>query len=188
MNRHKKLAQYAEGRTLDVGYKSHPNPYLPKPMGMDIEPGEKPTWYSAVCQGNAMRIPFKAQSFDTIVAGEIIEHVDNLSEFFKDCYRVLKEKGRFVISTPNSSSFIVVLGNWLGVRVPHNHRNEYSKRIIGLIAKYNGFRKERFVGLSSPFFLVPKLRHRGFLRIPLWLLPLCHKILYVFEKVSTAEP
>lgn len=44
--------------------------------------------------------------FDTVLAGEIIEHVHNPTSFIKNCVQLLKPKGRLIISTPNASSLI----------------------------------------------------------------------------------
>jgi SAM-dependent methyltransferase len=47
--------------------------------------------------------PFKIdQEFDTIVAGEIIEHIENPSFFIKECKKMLKKKGRLILTTPNA--------------------------------------------------------------------------------------
>lgn len=45
-----------------------------------------------------------AQRFDSIVAGELIEHVDNPGLFLAGCARMLEPGGRLVLSTPNPFS------------------------------------------------------------------------------------
>ena len=42
--------------------------------------------------------------FDTIIAGELIEHVSNPGRFLEGCRRTLKPGGRVVLSTPNPFS------------------------------------------------------------------------------------
>jgi SAM-dependent methyltransferase len=40
--------------------------------------------------------------FDTIIAGEIIEHLDNPTNFLKFCYNHLNKGGFLILTTPNS--------------------------------------------------------------------------------------
>ncbi len=40
-------------------------------------------------------------TFDTIVASEIIEHLENPRHFARQCYRLLRDGGKVVLSTPN---------------------------------------------------------------------------------------
>lgn len=47
------------------------------------------------------RLPFKDQSFDTVSALELIEHVFNPHNFLEETSRVLKKEGTLVLSTPN---------------------------------------------------------------------------------------
>lgn len=49
----------------------------------------------------AYALPFKDNSVDQIVAGEIIEHLDDPAAFIKECFRVLKKGGWLSISTPH---------------------------------------------------------------------------------------
>lgn len=53
--------------------------------------------------GNAESFNLNSQ-FDTIVAGELIEHVSNPGLFLEECRRHLKPGGRVVLSTPNAFS------------------------------------------------------------------------------------
>ncbi|MBY0282023.1 MAG: bifunctional 2-polyprenyl-6-hydroxyphenol methylase/3-demethylubiquinol 3-O-methyltransferase UbiG [Alphaproteobacteria bacterium] len=46
---------------------------------------------------------FSKEDFDVILALEIIEHVDNPSEFIKSCVKKLKKEGLFFISTLNKT-------------------------------------------------------------------------------------
>ena len=52
-----------------------------------------------VSSGAAM--PFNANSFDLIVAFEVIEHVPDYRAFLDECARVLSHQGLFIVSSPN---------------------------------------------------------------------------------------
>ncbi len=50
--------------------------------------------------GNVKTIPFKDEYFDYVVAGELIEHLEDPEAFIKEAMRVLKGGGVFSLSTP----------------------------------------------------------------------------------------
>lgn len=56
-----------------------------------------------VLVGDAEALP-SAGEFDTIVAGELIEHLANPGRFLAGCARTLRPGGRLVLSTPNPFS------------------------------------------------------------------------------------
>jgi len=56
----------------------------------------------AICS-SAENLPFRANTFDLIFAGEVLEHLENPLKGLKDWSRVLKTTGTLIISTPNGS-------------------------------------------------------------------------------------
>ncbi len=54
---------------------------------------------------DAERLQFN-ECFDTVVAGELIEHLSNPGAFLAGCARSLRADGRVVLSTPNPFSFM----------------------------------------------------------------------------------
>lgn len=57
---------------------------------------------------DARELPFKNETFDTVLSLEMIEHLpDYLSQklFFQEVKRILKPGGKFIVSTPNSPIF-----------------------------------------------------------------------------------
>lgn len=52
---------------------------------------------------NATKLPFAANSFDIILATEVIEHITNLDRFVKSAAKVLKPGGILLITFPNEN-------------------------------------------------------------------------------------
>lgn len=59
--------------------------------------------YDKVVYSSTQILPFKDNSFDLIVAGEVLEHilVSEVDFFLHEIFRVLKHDGVFVLTTPN---------------------------------------------------------------------------------------
>jgi SAM-dependent methyltransferase len=51
------------------------------------------------------RIKFNSNTFDFIIMNEVIEHFHNPNAVLKECHRILKTKGKIVITTPIKSIF-----------------------------------------------------------------------------------
>lgn len=51
----------------------------------------------------AAKLPFRAKTFDIILATEVIEHITKLNDFIAGAYRVLKPNGRLLITFPNEN-------------------------------------------------------------------------------------
>lgn len=49
--------------------------------------------------------PFRPESFDVVVAGEVIEHMTDPDHFLQDITRVLKPDGYCILTTPNLASW-----------------------------------------------------------------------------------
>ncbi len=55
--------------------------------------------------GSCLDLPFPAQSFDVLVAFEVIEHLPDSRRFLDECARVLTDAGLLIVSTPNKSYY-----------------------------------------------------------------------------------
>ncbi len=59
-----------------------------------------PSPFHSALTGDSFHLPVKDNSFDCVIASEIIEHIINPRAFVKELYRVVKPEGRLIITTP----------------------------------------------------------------------------------------
>lgn len=120
------ILEWVEGPdVLDLGCAGHEvlpdSPYwlhgkirekFPTAFGLDYSSENiqkmKQLGFENVFVGNAEEFSFDKQ-FDTIVAGELIEHLSNPGKFFESCAKHLKTNGNLVITTPYAFSLLYIL-------------------------------------------------------------------------------
>jgi len=146
MDRIEFLRKRIKGKTLDVGYYCctlHEEVLKvagrKNTFGIDTECPKNTKYYK---KAKAENIPFKANTFETVVAGELVEHLAKPEPFFKEASRVLKKGGRILITTPNKDSLLN--------RIFHNneaplHLFLFNTEILESMLKRNGFEIEDFV-------------------------------------------
>jgi 2-polyprenyl-3-methyl-5-hydroxy-6-metoxy-1,4-benzoquinol methylase len=64
-------------------------------------------------------LPLSEKSSDLVVCIDGIEHISKQFDFVSEVYRILKDKGEFIISTPNISS---LKSRWLWFTTGHHHK------------------------------------------------------------------
>ena len=188
--RSKLLAEYCqEGNVLDVGFTDLPNKYLKNPIGIDIVlPKERPENYkdTVQCNLNKENIPFADEFFDNIVAGDVIEHLENPPHFLREANRVLKNSGRLIICTPQANDWWTTLHNWFfrkWVRDPDlgGHLQNWTFLDMIRILKKNGFEIKKIEGFYTNF---PKINlHIRVRRFP----QLSWQVFYIAEKIKKPD-
>jgi len=90
-------------------------------------------------------LPYADDSIKCIICCDTIEHLYSPFNFLKECKRVLKDKGRMIITTPNSYSFIELRANVTGYypkrkkpNYPH-HLYTWGKYNFNLLCREAGF-------------------------------------------------
>ena len=66
----------------------------------------------ALCQASALRLPFGARTFETVVSLDLVEHLhpDHLSQHLAEVHRVLVPGGRYLLHTPSALHGATSLG------------------------------------------------------------------------------
>lgn len=113
------------------------------------------------------KFDFEDDFFDVVVSFEVLEHLQDPSNYLKEVQRVTKPGGLILMSLPNIASFISRVRLLLGVLPPAiandpTHVSFYRKRDIEKL-----FKK---IGLSAIFIptsiSINPATHKGILRIP----------------------
>lgn len=154
------------GGLLDGMIKDHP---ATDTISIDIDPGRKPDMVM-----DATNMSFDAGTFDAVYMMEVLEHVKDPQAALSEVHRVLKDDGRFVMSTP----FVFGIHEepwdfWRFTRYGLEHllsgfevgsiraRNHYYRSIIVLFMRtiFSPGRKRQVIGafamvLGFPFFLM----------------------------------
>lgn len=99
----KELLHDLNGKILDIGCnKTDLHSFMNGEVyGTDIE---ITNYKDNVIKADAQYLPFKNNVFDTVFAGEVIEHLPNPYLFLHEVKRVLKKNGKFILTTPNIHS------------------------------------------------------------------------------------
>ncbi len=93
--------------------------------------------HSAVA-ADAMSLPFADNSFDCVIASEIIEHLPHPELFVPELLRVLKPGGRLLVSTPYKEKLRYVLCIHCNQRTPlHAHLHSFDEKVLSSFAKSN---------------------------------------------------
>ena len=93
---------FLRGKILDFGGGSKPYQYLFKNIqcyfSIEVLSNKENLKPDIYYDGN--KLPFASNSFDAIVCTEVLEHVENIDTVINELYRVLKPRGRMIITTP----------------------------------------------------------------------------------------
>ena len=96
------------GILLDLGFAQCANPFLKadRIVGVDPNAVEKPPNYDEVFNGTVADYIYVhgAGSVDSLVVGELLEHLEDPLDFLRECYNALAPGGKLVLSTPNPNS------------------------------------------------------------------------------------
>ncbi|MDR0472153.1 MAG: class I SAM-dependent methyltransferase [Treponema sp.] len=86
---------------------------------------------------------FPDAAFDAVLASHLIEHLNNPASFVSEVRRILKAKGRFLVTTPNIGGFQAKLfrGKWRSAIFDHLYL--FSVKTLSSLLKKSGFGIEK---------------------------------------------
>lgn len=163
------IKPYLKNNCLDIGcgygeITNELNKIIPT-QGMDIsdiaiQKSKKNYPHIEFEQGSATNIPFPDNSFNTVFAGELIEHVPDTSKMFSEFWRILKQGGNLIVITPEFSfikNLIITFFYWEEFYNPlGQHLRFYSRKKLKGILKDNSF-KLIYEWRKKHFGIIPNL-------------------------------
>ena len=100
-------------------------------------------------------LPFLSSSFDTVLMLDFLEHVDDDRLLLGEAARVLKNRGRLILSVPRSGKLLILkIKNLLGLKKEiYGHKREgYQEKELLSMLRNAGF-EVKFLEGHSGFFL-----------------------------------
>ncbi len=112
--------------------------------------------------GNVLKLPFPKETFDKIIASEVLEHVGDDLSALREINRVLKKEGTFVLSVPHKNypffwdpinwildhffDVHIKSGFWAGIW--NQHLRLYTEVNLQTLLKKSGFKKIKIAKLT----------------------------------------
>lgn len=153
----RKLSGVIEGCVLDVGCGSKPYKQefkkATKYVGLDIEEsGHDHSEEKIDVFYDGINIPFKDESFDSVVSFEVLEHIFQPEKLIKEIIRVLRPNGFFLLTTP----FL-----WDEHEQPYDYAR-YTSFGLSHLLRENGFEIVKFVKSVNDLRVVFQLSNNYF--------------------------
>jgi 2-polyprenyl-3-methyl-5-hydroxy-6-metoxy-1,4-benzoquinol methylase len=157
--------------TLDIGCGAGPRFTTVERAGIsvDLQKPEKPP--QNFVRASAEALPFREGVFKCVTMFDVIEHVENPTRCVRESHRVLKEKGEFIMGTPNCmyllSSFMIIRRGMYVLTTPNNtyevdadHVATWGPPEMRNLLQRGGFQRfkvEPFTYRDKPHKLLPRL-------------------------------
>jgi ubiquinone/menaquinone biosynthesis C-methylase UbiE len=119
-------------------------------------------------------IPVKANRFDVVILGEVIEHMEEPHSVLAEIHRVLKPSGHLILDTPSKSNIAdIILRMWgvqptWGYEVDKTHLWFFSMRRVVELLENAGYRLIRIRGGPFIRYTLPIINHCTWVKNRWW--------------------
>ena len=155
------LRRHCRGRVLDIGFCQFPvslSENIAELHGIDkCSPEAPPDGYVATSVIDLDRedIPYPDGFFDTVVAGEIAEHLSLPMRMIMESNRVLRKDGLLLLSSPSPLYYLEVVSRLLGRELCKEHLMLFDGQAMKKCLGTCGFHVEKVIGYN---FWIPGLK------------------------------
>jgi len=132
-------------------------------VGLDVSSGmlrKARTRLTEVVRGDSCRLPFKSNSFQTVIARGLLHHLPDPSQGIAEIQRVLRKGGTLVAYEPNRN-FISNLPRKLANKTEHfddDHKNFHARELKELIGTSLEIHSIKYTGyVAYPLLAFPDL-------------------------------
>jgi len=142
-----------------------PNTYLNRLycVGYDInKPINSASGYAEEIWGDVkdIRTKLDGRRFDSIICGELIEHLENPYQFLRNLRGLLADEGRLILSTPNPLGFPIHLCEIFRIKrffYEETHTYSFPPRWVERLLNLSGYElcQVKPVGVWLPFAVWP---------------------------------
>lgn len=133
-----RLNLHLKGRVLDVGCGiGDMLSYRQNTLGLDVNPLNVDFCQKRQLEAYVMKpdvIPFKDETFDSVLLDNVLEHIEKPSLLFKEMRRVLKSDGILLIGVPGIK----------GYQSDDDHKVFYDEKKLQALALKNNFNINHF--------------------------------------------
>jgi len=135
-----------------------------------------------IVYGNAESFKLKSK-FDVIIAGELIEHLNNPGEFLLSAKNSLTKNGSIIITTPNAFSLRNIVFSILLVDPPVNeeHTMYFDPMTLKRLANNNGLKIH-----DSAYTFIPTIKFLLYIEYLISFIKLSFAPTIIFELKSTS--
>ena len=128
----------------DHGYDCH---------GLDLLHGEEwsDKYKSRFAVGDVLHLPYRNNSFDTVIAFEILEHLESVDSALRECYRVTSRN--IIVTVPNCSQPRVFQASGLAFHhwIDRTHKQAFTEETLRSALTRHGFSIDT-VGFINPVY------------------------------------
>jgi 2-polyprenyl-3-methyl-5-hydroxy-6-metoxy-1,4-benzoquinol methylase len=128
--------------------------------------GKKKLLIKNILTSDTTSLPFKENSFDWIIANQLLEHLEEPAKFLVGVRKVLKPGGRLFLTTPNRFVYIrprtpkkMILGLLGRYKIDPTHAKEYTPWELKKLITKNGFKIEQFE-ITEKLDFLPRILER----------------------------